>query len=158
MEDLFLNIRRGGERLSAGGGRGMLSALLCFILISLLPSAIPTPLPTTVTIGGLFNAFTVGEDSFITKNDKECQNLAAFIMAVDEINSRYNNTYQPVPKLATVHYHVTHEHSHTHALLKHPHTYTRTHIEAHQCPECLNVYYYVCVIDNWYCYYPPTVV
>lgn len=46
-----------------------------------------------ITIGGLFDAFSYTQNGSLTKNDKECQHLAAFMMAVDEVNRKNDGIY-----------------------------------------------------------------
>ena len=68
--------------------------LVKVVTLSIL--ALQCPLSTTstdITIGGLFDAFSYAEDGSLLKNDKECQHLAAFMMAVDEINSKDDGIY-----------------------------------------------------------------
>jgi hypothetical protein len=41
-----------------------------------------------VSIGGTFSTYTVEEDYSLLRNDRDCQHLAAFMMAIDEINDK----------------------------------------------------------------------
>jgi hypothetical protein len=66
--------------------RGMkISLLRCFFLQILL---LAYNLAQDVAIGGTFNTFTVTEDYDLLRSDRDCQHLAAFIMAVDEVNNK----------------------------------------------------------------------
>ena len=64
------------------------------ITLSILVLQCPTLTTSAdITIGGLFGAFSYTEKGILTKNDKECQHLAAFMMAVDEINRKNDGIY-----------------------------------------------------------------
>lgn len=41
-----------------------------------------------VSIGGTFSTYTVEKDYNLLRNDRDCQHLAAFMMAIDEINDK----------------------------------------------------------------------
>ena len=58
--------------------------------------------PPSVVIGGLFNAFNVGIQGLILRNDKECQHLAAFMLAVDEINNKHDGIVDTILNQTTV--------------------------------------------------------
>mmetsp|Transcript_21262 Transcript_21262/g.20583 ORF Transcript_21262/g.20583 Transcript_21262/m.20583 type:complete len:911 (+) Transcript_21262:139-2871(+) len=62
-----------------------ISLLRCFFLQILL---LAYNLAQDVAIGGTFNTFTVTEDYDLLRIDRDCQHLAAFIMAVDEVNNK----------------------------------------------------------------------
>jgi 7 transmembrane sweet-taste receptor of 3 GCPR/Receptor family ligand binding region len=49
-----------------------------------------------VMIAGLFNAFTYGNDGSPTIHYSQCQHLAAFMMAVDEVNNRHDGLYDDI--------------------------------------------------------------
>ena len=49
-----------------------------------------------VMIAGLFNAFTYGIDGSPVIHYQQCQHLAAFMMAVDEVNDKHDGLYDDV--------------------------------------------------------------
>ena len=58
--------------------------------------------PPSVVIGGLFNAFNVGMQGVILRNNEECQHLAAFMLAVDEINNKHDGLVDTILNQTTV--------------------------------------------------------
>lgn len=71
-----------------------LGRLVDVITLSILVLQCPTLTTSAdITIGGLFGAFSYTEKGSLIKNDKECQHLAAFMMAVDEINRKNDGVY-----------------------------------------------------------------
>ena len=68
-----------------GGIYALRNFTLLLLIVAMHTIAIAPP---NIVIGGLFNAFTVGTKGEILRKEKECQHLAAFILAIDEINDK----------------------------------------------------------------------
>ena len=71
---------------------------------------------TDILIGGLFNAFYWEADNVITRDDINCQHLAAFMMAVDEVNNKKDGIYDDL----------LNNRSHVNMALSHGQNYVRT--------------------------------
>ena len=71
---------------------------------------------TDIMIGGLFNTFYWGANNVITRNDIDCQHLAAFMMAVDEVNNKTDGIYDDLLS----------NRSHVNMALSHGQNYVRT--------------------------------
>ena len=81
------------ERLSERSINALRTFTLLQLVVAMQTVAIAPP---NIFIGGLFNAFNVGTKGTILRNEKECQHLAAFMLAIDEINDKHDGRFDTI--------------------------------------------------------------